>query len=106
MAKTPKAPKAAKAPKAPKTPKAPKAAKAEGSEPRSQGRKVISSMRAKLATMTSTQLKAFYVGFTAKELERHVKAMGNVKTKRVSAEIEATQKEIEALQTKLKSLKG
>ena len=56
--------------------------------------------------MNGTQLKAFYNGFTAKELERHEKAIEGVKSLRVDSEIEAAKKQIEELQSKIKNLKG
>lgn len=75
-------------------------------EPRSQGRKIIGGIRSKLSAMNGTQLRAFYSGFTAKELERHEAAIEYTKSTRVAEEISEAKKEIEKLQEKIKSLKG
>ena len=75
-------------------------------EPRSQGRKIIGGMRSKLSAMNGTQLKAFYAGFTSKELERHEAALESVKEDKVQAEITAAKRQIEKLQDKIKNLKG
>lgn len=83
-----------------------KKAKNSSPEPRSQGRKVIGGIRSKLSAMNGTQLKAFYQGFTAKELERHEIALEDVKAVRVAEEIQAAKDEIEHLQSKIKSLKS
>lgn len=83
-----------------------KKSKSSTPEPRSQGRKIIGQMRSKFTSMNGTQLKAFYNGFTAKELDRHQKAIEGVKSLRVDSEIEEAKKQIEELQTKIKNLKG
>lgn len=75
-------------------------------EPRSHGRKIIGGIRSKLSSMNGTQLKAFYQGFTAKELERHELAIADVKEARVEEEIALARQEIEALETKIRDLKG
>lgn len=83
-----------------------KKAKNSTPEPRSQGRKIIGGIRSKLSTMNGTQLRAFYQGFTAKELGRHESAIEEVKAERVQEEIALAKKEIEKLQSKIKNLKG
>jgi len=83
-----------------------KKSKGSSPEPRSEGRKIIGQIRSKLSTMNGTQLKAFYQGFTAKELERHEKAIEAVKTVRVDTEIAEAKQQIEDLQNRIKSLKG
>jgi len=75
-------------------------------EPRSQGRKIIGGIRSKLSAMNGTQLRAFYAGFTAKELDRQEAAIESVKQVRIEAEISDAKKEIEILQDKIKNLKG
>ena len=77
-----------------------------GTEPRSQGRKIIGGIRSKLSAMNGTQLRAFYAGFTAKELDRQESAIENVKQTRIEDEISDAKKEIEKLQDKIKNLKG
>ena len=84
----------------------PKKMKNSSPDPRSLGRKIIGGMRSKLSAMNPTQLKAFYQGFTAKELERHELALADVKQARVEEEIALAKQEIEALQSKIKDLKG
>ena len=83
-----------------------KKSKGSSPEPRSQGRKVIGGIRAKLSGMNGTQLRAFYQGFTAKELDRHEAAIDSVKDARKELEIADAKKEIEKLQNKIKTLKG
>lgn len=83
-----------------------KKAKNSSPEPRSQGRKVIGGIRSKLSSMNGTQLKAFYLGFTAKELARQISAIDEVKASLVEEEIASAKKQIEQLQSKIKNLKG
>lgn len=77
-----------------------------GPEPRSQGRKIIGGMRSKLSAMNGTQLKAFYAGFTAKELSRHEAAIDSAKEDKVAEEISEAKRQIEKLQDKIKNLKN
>ncbi|MCM8541704.1 MAG: hypothetical protein NE328_15655 [Lentisphaeraceae bacterium] len=84
----------------------PKKTKNSSPEPRSHGRKVIGGIRSKLSAMNGTQLKAFYQGFTARELERHEQALADVREARVEEEIAMATQKIEALKNKIRDLKG
>ena len=74
-------------------------------EPRSKGRKIIAEFRSKLIGMNGTQLKAFYGGFSAKDLDNQLKAIKKVQDNRSAEEITKTEEEIKRLQEKLAALK-
>lgn len=75
-------------------------------EPRSAGRREIGQIRAKLNSMNTTQLKSFYAGFEATDLDLHIKAINKVLDSRKEQEIAEAEEQIRALQDKIKSLKG
>ena len=84
----------------------PKTTKTTSPEPRSHSRNVIGAIRSQLSAVNGTHLKAFYQGFSARELEMHEQALADVREARVEEEIALATQKIEALKNKIRDLKG